>query len=72
MYLDVSVDDALAVAKIEGVSNGADDLADLALGSAAVEVLLVVEFASLHVLHHDVEVLGVVVHFVDVHDVGMF
>ena len=31
----------------------------------------VVELASLHVLHHNVEIVGVVIHLIDLDDVGV-
>jgi hypothetical protein len=47
-------------------------LTNLRLSSAAMGVLGVVEFASLHELHDDVEVIGVVVDLVYFNYVGMF
>ena len=41
------------------------------LGGAAAGVLGVAQLAALHVLHYDVEEVGVVIDFVDFDDVGV-
>jgi hypothetical protein len=70
-YLDIAVDDVLAMAEVEGVGDGEDDLRNLALIGAAVEIVVGVEFSALAVLHDDVEEGGVVVDLVDLDDVGV-
>ncbi len=44
----------------------------LAFALASVQVVGRVEFPALAILHDDVEEAGVVVHFVDLDDVGVF
>lgn len=61
----------VTVAVVQSVGDGAHHLADLRFGPATVDVLGVVELAAFHELHHDVEIVGVVVDFVHLDDVGV-
>ena len=64
--------DVVGVAEIECVGEGEDDLCDLGLIGASVQVLGGVELSSFAVLHDDVEEAGVIVDLVDLDDVGVF
>ena len=65
------MDNFLAVTKIKSISNSSDNLADLSFGSAAVKIFLVTKLSSLHELHHNVEIIRIIVNFVDLHNVWM-
>lgn len=61
----------IAMAIIERVSESFDDLADLSLCFTPVSVFGVIQFSSLHALHYNVEIVRVVIHFVNLNNVGM-
>ena len=70
-YLDISVDYVIRMAEVQGISDGEDNLGNLGLVAAAVDVPGGVELSSLAVLHDDVEVAGVVVDLIDLDYVGV-
>jgi len=62
----------LRMTVIESISDGLDDLDDLVLILAFVSVFWFAKLASLHVFHHNVEVVCIVVNLIHFDDVRMF
>ena len=63
--------DVITMAIIESIGQCFYYLTNLRLGAASVGIFGVVELASLHVLHDNVEVVRVIVNFIDFNNIGM-
>lgn len=61
----------LAMTKVKSISNCANDLANLAFSFAANQIFLITELATLHILHHNIEVISIVIDFINLNNVRM-
>jgi hypothetical protein len=66
------VHDALAMAKVKGISDSQYYLRDLTLILASMKIVRRIELSTFAILHHDIEESRIVVNLIYFNNVGMF
>lgn len=65
------MNNVITMAIIECVSESFDNLADLCLSFTPMGVFRIIEFASFHTLHDNVEIIRIIIYLVDFYYIGM-
>lgn len=71
-YFDIAVYNTFGMAKIESVGDSQNNFCDLFFVREPFKVVTSIEFPSLTILHHDVEVTWVIIDLVNLYNVRMF
>lgn len=66
------MNDIIVMAEVKSVGDSQDDLCNLCLIGASMQVFRSIELPSFAVLHDDVEKTRVIVDLINLDDVGMF
>ena len=71
-YFDISMNYSFGMTVCQCVSKGFHDFTDLYLVLRFMKILFITEFPSFHILHHNIEIIFIIINFIDLNYIRMF